>query len=303
VPSIAQDLTLTHTARWVCGAQSGQSDSWDDRLRCFAAFKDILAAYRAPKGDRRWSQPPVNPPGLLKDVARRTHFATASLYLRWGVKPPSRSVRRWAGSNSDILPREAFVMEAKIVSFWPYRAGAIAVADKFEMTLTEVAASYLRALAVWALYHPSLAACGPAGPPACVAEDLAIFAARRPVAPSGAREDTEYVTARLTSLAETLVAAVLDDASLTPLGAFNVIRDETVRLLSDPPERAAVRVTNAVSELADRLLHSRSGEQVLTPVQARQLTADIAALTALLADVGGVREDDPPEPDIQEGDQ
>jgi len=287
VPSIAQDLTLTHTARWVDNAQCAYPDSWAERLRCFKALGDTLDPYRAPKGDSRWSQPPVHPPALLKEVARRTHFATASVYLRWSAKQPSRSVKRRAGADPAILPREAFVSEAKIASFWPYRAGAIAIADKFEMTLTEVAAAYLRALGAWALCNPVLAACVPAGPPACVAEDLAVLAARRSVRSPGEGGDTEHVTARLSSLAGTLVAAVLDDASLTPLGAFNVIRDETMRLLGDPPEPVTAKVSNAVSELADRLLHSRAGEQVVTVEQARQLTAEIAGLNALLADVDG----------------
>jgi hypothetical protein len=293
VPSIAQNLTLTHTAWWVRNAQSAYPDSWAERLRCFTALLDILGAYRAPQGDNRWSQPPVHPPALLKEVARQTHFATASVYLRWSAKQPSRSVKRWAGPDPAVLPREAFVAEAKIVSFWPYRAGAIAIADKFEMTLTEIAAAYLRALAAWAVRNPALAACVPAGPPSCVPEDLAVLAARRSSAASaasaasGACGDAGDVTARLTSLAATLLAAVLDDASLTPLGAFNVVRDETMRLLSDPPEPATVKVSNAVSELADRLLHSRAGEQVVTVDQARQLTAEIARLKALLADVDG----------------
>lgn len=285
MPSIAQNLTLTHTAWWVGNAQSAYPDSWAERLRCFNALRDTLGAYRAPKGDNRWSQPPVHPPALLKEVARRTHFATASVYLRWSAKQPGRSVKRWAGPDPAILPREAFVAEAKIVSFWPYRAGAIAIADKFEMSLTEIAAAYLRALAAWALCNPTLAACVPVGPPSCVTEDLAVLAARRSTPSSGACGDTEHLTARLTSLAATLLAAVLDDASLTPLGAFNVIRDETMRLLGDPPEPVTVKVSNAVSELADRLLHSRAGEQVVTGEQARQLTAEIAGLKALLDDV------------------
>jgi hypothetical protein len=303
VPSIAQDLTLTHTARWMHNGQCAHPDSWAERLRCFRALGDALEAYRAPKGDSRWSQPPVNPPGLLKAVARRTHFATASVYLRWSAKQPSRSVKRWAAADSATLPREAFVSEAKIVSFWPYRAGAIAIADKFEMTLTEIAASYLRALGAWALYNPALAACVPTGLPPCVPEDLAVLAARRSLRSSGACGDTERATARLCSLAATLVAAVLDDASLTPLGAFNVIRDETMRLLSNPPELVTVKVSNAVSELADRLLHSRADEQVLTVEQARKLTTEIAGLTALLADVRGDWANDHHAPGVQAADQ
>jgi hypothetical protein len=245
----------------------------------------MLDARRAPKSESSWSQPSVEPPTLLQEVANRTHFSRASVYQWWGANQPARSVRRWSGPAAET--REAFVAEAKIVSFWPYRAGAIAMADKFEMTLTELAASYLRALGAWALSNPALAACVPAGVPACVAEDLAVLATRRSTRPSGPKGDTGRVTARLNALAGTLVAAVLDDASLTPLGAFNVIRDETMRLLGDPPEPFTMKVTNAISQLADRLLHAQAGEQVLTAGEVRQLTAEIAGLNALLADAGG----------------
>jgi hypothetical protein len=127
----------------------------------------MLDAYRSAKSEDTWSQPPVEPPGLLKEVARRARFATASVYLRWGTNQPARSVRRWCGSGTGIETREAFLAEAKIISFWPYRAGAIAMADSFEMTLTELAAAYLRALGAWAHYNPALAACVPTGRPAC----------------------------------------------------------------------------------------------------------------------------------------
>jgi hypothetical protein len=256
-------------------AQSTWPDSWAARLRCFAACQEILNAYRAAKSETTWSQPPVKPPALLKEVAERTHFSKASVYLWWGANQPARSVRRWSRPNTET--REAFVAEAKSVSFWPYRAGATAMADKFEMSLTELAAAYLRALGAWALSNPVLAACVPVGSPACVAEDMAVLAARRRTQPSAPWGDTGQVTARLTALTGTLVAAVLDDASLTPLGAFNVIRDETTQLLGDPPEPFTVKVTNAISQLADRLLHAQAGEQVLTADELRQLAAEIAS--------------------------
>jgi hypothetical protein len=114
-----------------------------------------------------------------------------------------------------------------------------------------------------------------------------VLAVRRSTRPVGTGPSTEQAAARLTVLAGTLVAAALEDASFTPLGAFNGIRDETMQLLGDPPEPVAVKVTNAISELADRLLHAQAGEQVLTATEVRQLNAEIAGLSALLADGSG----------------
>lgn len=294
MPSVTHDLALTHTAHWLrqaCNAK--HQDGWTDRQRCFDALDSILSAYRARKGDSEWRQPPINPPSLLKEVAHRTHFAQGSVYLRWSARQSARAIPRWAGPDPDVLPRDAFVAEAKVVSFWPYRAGALAVADKFEMSLAEMAQAYLRALGAWASGNPALAACVPLGPPPCVAEDLRVLAYRRSARPPSASFDTGGAAVKLGSLAHALIAAILDDASLTPLGAFNVIRDETMRLLGDPPERIAVKVTNAVSELADKLLHSTEEERVLTVAQARQLSTELAGLNALLATIGSEREGGP----------
>jgi hypothetical protein len=215
------------------------------------------------------------------------------VYQRWSAKQGGRAIRRWAGPDPCTTPRDAFVAEAKIVSFWPYREGAISIADTFEMPLIEVAASYLRALGAWASGNLALAACVPAGPPPCVSEDMKVLAQRR--AGHRPRPDTDVADAasKLDSLAGTLVAAVLDDVSLTPLGAFNMVRNETLRLLSEPPELVTIKLSDALSELADRLLHRRDGEQVLTATQARQLRAEISGLTALLSDADDEGADEP----------
>lgn len=285
--SIAQDLALTRTARWLLEARTAQPSAWADHLRCFDAFNRILDSRRPASVAGKLVQPPVNAPGLLKEVARGAHLSTASVYQRWGPKQKGRAIRRWAGTDLGVVPREAFVAEAKIVSFWPYREGALAIADTFEMSLIEVAESYLRALGAWVLGNPALAACAPAGPPPCVAEDMLVLAHRGAALRTSPGFDAVAAAASLESLTCDLVAAVLDDLSLTPLGAFNVIRDATIRLLAAPSEPIAVKVSNALTELADKLLHSRGEERVLTAAQARQLHAEIAGLNALLSYVGG----------------
>jgi len=284
MPSIAQDLEHTNTAQWLCAGRA-QQDEWDIRRSCFDAFADVLSPYRTARPDGRWSQSGVNPPGLLKAVALGAHFASSSVFNRWTAKQNGNAIKRWAGSDPRLKPREAFVAEAKIVSFWPYRQGAIAVADVFEMSLAEIAASYMRALGAWACNNPVLAACVPAGPPLCVAEDMAVLAHRRPTRLPMSSTEIAATAAELASLPGILVAAVLDDASLTPLGAFNVIREDMSRLLSDTPEPLAVKVVNILSELADQLLHCREGERVLTRVQAQQLSAEMTGVSALLGKV------------------
>lgn len=294
MPSIAQDLARTRTAQWMREARSGHRSAWNDRLRCFEALGGILSTYcRAPRLDDRWSQPPISPPHLLQDVARGANFSSAeSVYQRWRAEQRDDALRRWAGPDPGIRPSEAFVAEAKIVSFWPYRAGALAVADSFDMSLTEVAECYLRALGAWASVDPALAACVPAGPPPCVPEDLGLITrrafARRPA--GDCRVDV--AAARLESLPGILVAAVLDDASMTPLGAFNMVRDEMLRLLSEPPAPVTVKASNAMAELADRLLHRSEADQILTTGQARKLKAEIAGLLALLGSDGELDEPD-----------
>lgn len=294
MPSITQELAGTHSALWMRGAAAGpRAPGWEYRRRCFDALDLILAGHRASRANgQRWRQPSVSPPGLLNDVARLAIFARGAVYKRWSPNYSDHGISRWE-ENADVRPREAFVAEAKIVSFWPYRQGALDIADRFEMSLTEAAASCLRALGAWAGDNPVLAACVPTGPPLCVAEDLKVLARRRLARGQGGDPGINATASRLATLASGLVAAVLDDASMTPLGAFNVIRDETLRLLRDPPDPAAVKVSNALSELADRILHRDPGEQDLTAGQARQLMAEMAALSALLASAAPERGSDP----------
>ncbi len=287
MPSLTQDLAHTGTARWLREARQADPSAWKDRERCFEALARILDRWRSSRLGDRWSQPSVSPPHLLSDVARDARISRGSVYQRWTAAQNGRGITRWAGPDPGVAPREAFVAEAKIVSFWPCREGALAVADVFEMSLIEVAASYLRALGAWAADNPVLAACVPSGPPPCVGEDMRVLARRRFARSPAGRSGIDAAASKLKALAGDLVGAVLGDASMTPLGAFNVIRDQTLRLLSDPPDPVIVKAGNALSELADRLLYRRDGEQVLTVGQARQLQAEITSLSALLASAAG----------------
>jgi hypothetical protein len=128
-------------------------------------------------GTARLQQAQIAPRGLLTEVARRAHFAAHETVYKKFRAEWEGPVARWAGTDEAIKPRNALVAEAKIVSFWAYREGVLQIAAKFDMTLPEVAEAYLRALAAWASDDVPLAACRPAGPPACVAEDMAVLAA------------------------------------------------------------------------------------------------------------------------------
>jgi hypothetical protein len=283
VPSLIQEFSCTRSAKWLREARTVYTYSWNDRLRCFEALDHILSVHGGARltGHRR-HQSPVNPPHLLKDVARGAHFGSAeSVYQRWRAQQGEDSIKRWVGDDPRIRPREAFVAEAKLVSFWSYRMGALAVADRFEMSLAEVAEAYLRVLGLWARNAPVLAACLPAGLPPCVSEDMEVFAVRvfrsRP-ASHAATDDTRM---RLAELASRIVSVVLDDASITPLAAFDTIRGEALRLFSEPQDPIATRVTYALAELGDQLLHQR-GEQVLTQEQLLGLRAEMTSLGSLL---------------------
>jgi hypothetical protein len=234
------------------------------------------------------------------NVAQALPAAHEWVYQKWRADQKGNVIPRWAGPDRQIEPRDAFIAEAKIVSFWPYRAGALAVADDLEMTLTEVAAVYFRALAVWAGQEPLLAACAPTGPPLCVREDAAVLA-RRAARDGAEGQDAKArdakgqdaashhgpedagAGARLADLGGAVVHSVLDDASITPLGAFNAIRDEARGLLTVRPAPAAVRVSQAVAELADQLLHPLETGPAVIAHEASQLQASLTALTALLA--------------------
>jgi hypothetical protein len=285
VPSIGQELDTTRTALWYRAARTAQrAGAWDERMRCFTTLSQILAEHRAPVRPYQCrSQPPIVLSGILTEVARRAHFASAEpVYKRWRARQDGQPIARWSGADPAIKPGAAFVAEAKIATFWPYREGALTVADAFDMTPTEVTAAYLRALAAWACDDIPLVACRPEGPPDCVAEDMEVIAAH--LARRGGAAPPHVRAARLTALARHVVSQVLADASITPLGAFNTVRDELLQLLAKP-DSVAERVACSVTELSDRLLHRADGAAVLAADQARQMLTALKGLSSLLADV------------------
>jgi hypothetical protein len=270
VPSITRELDATRTARWYVRAHD--CDSWGKRERCFGALTVILDDHRAPaRPGERPSQPPVQVPGLLDEVAHRLHFSSREpVYKPWRSRPDGHRVARWAGPDSAIAPATAFIDEAKIAGFWPYRAGVLEVAGAFSMTDVEVLTAYLRALAAWACDHLTLAALIPSGPPACVAEDMEVFATGDAVRAS-----------RLTGASRAVVQIVLDDPSMTPLGAFNMVRGEVVELYREPV-RIADRVHHSVAELSDRLMREADPAALVDQEQARLLLASLDELRLLL---------------------
>lgn len=282
MPSVTQQLACTRTARWLRRASGPQrSAQWADRMRCFGVLPGLMGQYRAGHAaGERWQQPPVRVPGLLMSVAQELPAAHEWVYQKWRADQKDNVIPRWAGPDRAVKPLDAFIAEAKIVSFWQYRAGALEIADELEMNLIEVAATYFRALAAWASQQPLLAACIPAGPPLCVPEDTAVLAlrARRGASPA----EAAAAGRRLAELGGHVVRSVLDDASITPLGAFNTVRDEALQLLSAPPAPIAVRVNHALAELADQLLHPPRDGLAVTAGQARQLQTTLTALSALL---------------------
>jgi hypothetical protein len=146
-------------------------------VRCFAALSAVLSDAVGAGGFAGAES--IRLPGILTMVAHRAHFASAEpVYKRWRAKQDGQPVPRWAGADRSVKPVAAFVAEAKIAAFWPYREGAVKIADAFDMTLTEFTLAYLRVLASWAGDHPLLAACHPAGPPPCVIEDMTVLAGR-----------------------------------------------------------------------------------------------------------------------------
>ena len=97
---------------------------------------------------------------MLTLVARQAQYTGAEpVYRRYRDKQHGQRIPRWAGQDPGIKPTAAFLAEAKIVAFWPYRQGVIEVADAFGMTPAEWGAAYLRALVTWARDDRSLAAC------------------------------------------------------------------------------------------------------------------------------------------------
>jgi hypothetical protein len=114
---------------------------------------------------------------------------------------------------------------------------------------------------------------------------MEVLAARAVKQRLAGQADAGDTRTRLAGIADRIVGAVLDDASITPLGAFNTIRDEALRLLREPPDPIAMRVSYALTELADQLLHRHEEEQVLTREQAFSLQAEMNGLGFLLTGV------------------
>lgn len=240
------------------------------RELCFAALMSTLAddEEMVPCGGGKEVIPPS-----LSVIARAVNAAPATLYNWWGAGQGAQTVSRWAGPDQAVKPSIAFAAEAKVVSFWPYRSGCLRVADAFDLSLTELACAYYRTLAVWTADRAALASCRPTGPPGCAAEDLAVIARH---APLSVLDGQESVAGRLTVLAGQVVAAILRDASLTPAGALDGVREEMTSLLAPPPGRLADRVEAILTELADRMLH---GDDALTHAQAGQIRQAMARVS------------------------
>jgi len=298
MPSIRHELEITRTARWYLTARGAQrGGAWGERVRCYAALSAVLAEHAARDIAGRRRQPPIQPRAVLTKVARRAHFASAEpVYRRWRHKQDGQPIVRWAGRDPAVKPGAALVAEAKITAFWPYREGVIKVADAFDMTPAEWAAAYLRALAAWAGDDRPLAACHPAGPPECVIEDMAVLAASPGRGYRGGAMPAAVRAARLRELAGDVVRHVLDDGSITPLGAFNTVRDEVHQLLAEPLASPADQVVRSVAELSDRILHHGDGENVITAEQASHILGLLDGLSSLLAGFAMPGQDPPPGP-------
>jgi hypothetical protein len=288
MPSITSALETTQTAKWYRDARAADGYAkLSDRLICFDALNQILAGERAPRQTgHRWSQPLVSPP-TLPEIARHTSATRSTLYNWWGPEQHKSTCRRWAGEDRDVKPGTAFLAEAKVVSFWPYRVGALQIADRFEMTLVEVTAAYFHALAAWASDQPVLAACKPVGPPGCVAEDLTVIAnrLRRPSRPGRlgtGSYSTTAVAEKLMACAQRVMQRIFEDASLTPLGAYDSVRATVTALLASEHSGSLFgRLSVGLAELADRLGHGE--EDALTPSEQRELLGALDELRVQLA--------------------
>jgi hypothetical protein len=312
VGSIIYELNSTRTAQWHAVASgTHRAGAWSERMRCFIGLSEMLAE----QADLEKAQSEQTAPrALLTEVARRAHFAAHETVYKKFRAEKEGPITRWAGADEAIKPRNALVAEAKIVSFWAYREGVLQIAGKFDMTLPEVAEAYLRALAAWAGDDVPLAACRPAGPPECVAEDMAVLATlwtqryhhgppeptewangpRRVVtaprtAPRGRDKDPVTEKAeQLERLARTVVASVLDDPTITPAGAFDAVRDDLAKLLAEPADPLADQLSRAAAQLSDRILHQAPGDPILSPQQASRLLTVVTGLSGLLAPIAAV---------------
>jgi hypothetical protein len=250
-------------------------------MRCFLGLSEMLAE-QATAGQGAGARVPR---GMLTEVARHARFAAHETVYKKFRAESEGPIARWAGPDEAVKPRNALVAEAKIVSFWPYRQGVLQIAGKFDMTVPELAEAYLRALAAWASDEIALAACRPAGPPACVAEDMEVLAMAREKGPATDR------AGQLEGLARAVVAGVLEDPTLTPAGAFEAVREDLGRLLAEPADPLADQVIRAAAQLADRILHAAAGDSVLTPLQASRMLTTLTGLSGLLAPIAASLKD------------
>jgi hypothetical protein len=302
--SIVVELNSTWTARWYQTASGTQrADAWAERLRYFAALSDLLGegSDRPQQAAPARQLPQIAPRGLVTEVARRAHFAAhETLYKRF--RPDWEGpIPRWAGNDDTVKPRSALVAEAKIVSFWPYRDGVLRLADKPEVPLKEVARAYLLALAEWASDEIPLAACRPAGPPACVAEDVGVIAAlwlRRAIAgqmisaprpgvgPGSPEAECDPLAGKaeqLERLAGTVVRHLLENPELPAAKAVEAVRENLGRLLADPTDPVVDQLAKTAGQLSGRLARPAAADPPVTAQQARRLLAALAPLTAQLS--------------------
>jgi hypothetical protein len=294
--SIVVGLNSTWTARWYQAASGTQrADAWAERLRYFRALSDLLT--ELVKGS---NQQQIAPRGLVTEVARRAHFsAHETLYKRFRSEWEG-PIERWARADDAVKPRNALVAEAKIVSFWPHRDGVLRLADSPGVTLTEVAEAYLSALASWASDDSPLAACRPAGPPACVAEDMGVLATlwlmqaspdRVIPAPRGGphvrceRAELSEKAEQLDRLARAVVRHVLEEPAGSPGQAVDGVRDNIHKLLADPMDPLFDQLTRTATQLSARLRQGGRAEPLVTAQRARTLLAALTPLASQLQEI------------------
>ena len=301
MPSIRRELSNTPTARWLRSVRScNRAGGWTERLRDYAALSTVLdkhvAAHSGPQlgpGAVFVAQPLIDLSSLVKLVAGQQQLGgSESVYRRYRAKGEDKPGVRWAADDRSVKPAAALVIEAKISSFWPYREGVAAAADAFDMTPREWAAAYLRSLAAWTSDSWPLAACVPAGPPECVAEDMRVLVASLYRGLQQGQDltlpDITTRASRLNELAGHVVYKVLEDRGITPLGAFNCVRDDVVRVLGAPPSSPTNGIIRAVAELADTIIHAGDDANAdavpVSQADAERLRSLLGGLDVLLID-------------------
>jgi hypothetical protein len=144
----------------------------------------------------------------------------------------------------------ALLIETKVYCFGVYRRVAMDGGLDPQRKLH----AYLRVLAAWASDHPALAACtttdGPSAP-LWVEHDLVKLLG----VAMGLPGDDPRVVAGARALfcaAEDMIDRVLEDATLTPLGAFNFVRPALTRILATDTGAAKVlQLQRLLGEVAD----------------------------------------------------